>query len=259
MKRIILVFLLVVAVFYFVQPPSVHESSAVYTDKLETIEKAEDSLTIEERGKRLFSFPEAVQAAVHRRVDQAHYTPSKNIPQIVKQAIVATEDKRFYEHGSVDFLSVARAFYTNMVAGRTVEGGSTISQQLVKNLFLSSKRVWSRKAEELALAILLEHYYSKDEILTMYLNTIYYGNQYYGIEEASEGYFHVTPKDLSLAQGAMLAGLPQAPTYYNPKVNPEGAVERRRTVLALMLNQGLITKEEAAKAANEPVLPDESP
>ena len=155
-----------------------------HTIKEQTIEQGEDQLSRTDRIKRLFHFKEAVEEAIDKRVE--HRVRSEDINPIVKQALVATEDKRFYEHGAVDFFSMGRALYTNIIAGQTVEGGSTITQQLVKNLFLSSKRIMSRKVEEIFLAYLMEHYYSKDEIITMYLNTIYYGTDCYGIKAASE-------------------------------------------------------------------------
>ena len=160
-------------------------------------------------------------------------------------ALIAIEDKRFYKHGAIDFFGVGRALYVNTVAGETVEGGSTITQQLIKNLFLSSKRIMSRKAEEALLAVEMEHYYTKDEILTMYLNTVYYGHNYYGIREAAEGYFGTTPGRLTLGQCAMLAALPNAPSYLDPYVNYEGAKARQKLVLKEMVSQGMITQAEA--------------
>ena len=217
-----------------------------HTIKEQTIEQGEDQLSRIDRIKRLFHFKEAVEEAIDKRVE--HRVRSEDINPIVKQALVATEDKRFYEHGAVDFFSIGRALYTNIIAGQTVEGGSTITQQLVKNLFLSSKRIMSRKVEEIFLAYLMEHYYSKDEIITMYLNTIYYGTDYYGIKAASEGYFNTDPKDLNLSQAAVLAGIPQAPSYFNPVSNMDATKQRQRTVLTLMAQQGIISYADIDKA-----------
>ena len=217
-----------------------------HTIKEQTIEQGEDQLSRIDRIKRLFHFKEAVEEAIDKRVE--HRVRSEDINPIVKQALVATEDKRFYEHGAVDFFSIGRALYTNIIAGQTVEGGSTITQQLVKNLFLSSKRIMSRKVEEMFLAYLMEHYYSKDEIITMYLNTIYYGTDYYGIKAASEGYFNTDPKDLNLSQAAVLAGIPQAPSYFNPVSNMNATKQRQRTVLTLMAQQGIISYADIDKA-----------
>lgn len=217
-----------------------------HTIKEQTIEQGEDQLSRIDRIKRLFHFKEAVEEAIDKRVE--HRVLSEDINPIVKQALVATEDKRFYEHGAVDFFSIGRALYTNIIAGQTVEGGSTITQQLVKNLFLSSKRIMSRKVEEIFLAYLMEHYYSKDEIITMYLNTIYYGTDYYGIKAASEGYFNTDPKDLNLSQAAVLAGIPQAPSYFNPVSNMDATKQRQRTVLTLMAQQGIISYADIDRA-----------
>lgn len=217
-----------------------------HTIKEQTIEQGEDQLSRIDRIKRLFHFKEAVEEAMDKRVE--HRVRSEDINPIVKQALVATEDKRFYEHGAVDFFSIGRALYTNIIAGQTVEGGSTITQQLVKNLFLSSKRIMSRKVEEIFLAYLMEHYYSKDEIITMYLNTIYYGTDYYGIKAASEGYFNTDPKDLNLSQAAVLAGIPQAPSYFNPVSNMDATKQRQRTVLTLMAQQGIISYADIDRA-----------
>ena len=217
-----------------------------HTIKEQTIEQGEDQLSRIDRIKRLFHFKEAVEEAIDKRVE--HRVRSEDINPIVKEALVATEDKRFYEHGAVDFFSIGRALYTNIIAGQTVEGGSTITQQLVKNLFLSSKRIMSRKVEEIFLAYLMEHYYSKDEIITMYLNTIYYGTDYYGIKAASEGYFNTDPKDLNLSQAAVLAGIPQAPSYFNPVSNMDATKQRQRSVLTLMAQQGIISYADIDRA-----------
>ena len=214
----------------------------------QNIESSEDQLTRTQRIYRFFHFRESVQAALDKRVPPNQRVKGDDISPKLKEALVATEDKRFYEHGAIDVFGISRAFYTNVIAGHTVEGGSTITQQLVKNLFLSSKRIMSRKVEEVILAYLMEYYYTKDEILTMYLNSIYYGNDHYGIKAAAKGYFDTTPKDLTLGQAAMLAGMPQAPSYYNPVDNLKAAKQRQRTVLNLMQQQGLISNHEADKA-----------
>lgn len=219
-----------------------------YTTRKQTLESTEDQLSRTERINRLFHFKEAVEKALNQRVPSNQRVKGDEISQNLKDALVATEDKRYYEHGAIDVFGIGRAFYTNLTAGHTVEGGSTITQQLVKNLFLSSKRIMSRKVEEVILAYLMELYYTKDEILTMYLNTIYYGNNYYGIEQASKGYFNTTPAKLTLGQAALMAGMPQAPSYYNPITNFKAAKERQRTVLTLMTQQGIISNREADKA-----------
>lgn len=219
--------------------------SKAHTTVEQTIEENEDTLSRWERIHRIFTFREKVEAALHQRVPRDKWVKSESIPDNAKRALVAIEDKRYYKHGAIDVLGVTRAFYVNSVAGETVEGGSTITQQLVKNLFLSSKRTMSRKAEEAILAVEMEHYYSKDEILAMYLNTVYYGHHYYGIKEAAEGYFGTSPSRLTLGQCAMLAALPNAPSYLDPYENYKGAKARQKLVLAQMVDQGMISQAEA--------------
>lgn len=207
-------------------------------------EKAEAG-TLREKWDDVSHFRESLESRVHRE----KFVPYDKIPDLLKKGIIATEDRRYYDHGAVDIIGVARAFITNSMAGETLEGGSTIAQQTVKNIFLSNDRTMTRKLEELALAVQLERNYSKEEILELYLNTIYFGHGAYGVGEASRVYFGKEPKDLYLSQCAMLAGLPQAPSAYDPISHPQEGAKRMTTVLALMAQEGYITPEEAAKSA----------
>ncbi|MDD5800016.1 MAG: transglycosylase domain-containing protein, partial [Coriobacteriales bacterium] len=172
----------------------------------------------------------------------------------VLEGTVDTEDVRFYQHNGVDPQGIARAIVVQFTGGS--EGASTITQQLVRNTVLSNEQfeqTLKRKVREAYIAIQMEKMYSKDQILMMYLNTIYYGHSAYGIEAASITYFNKDAKDLTLAEAALLAGLPQSPTYYDPTVNPEAAVTRRNTVLDRMLTAGDITQEEHDEAQAEPL------
>ena len=207
-------------------------------------EKAEAG-TLQEKWNDVSHFRESLESRVHRE----KFVPYDKIPDLLKKGIIATEDRRYYDHGAVDIIGVARAFITNSMAGETLEGGSTIAQQTVKNIFLSNERTMTRKLEELALAVQLERNYSKEEILELYLNTIYFGHGAYGVGEASRVYFGKEPKALDLSQCAMLAGLPQAPSAYDPISHPQEGAKRMTTVLALMAQEGYITPEEAAKSA----------
>lgn len=207
-------------------------------------EKAEAG-TLREKWNDVSHFKESLESRVHRE----KFVPYDKIPDLLKKGIIATEDRRYYDHGAVDIIGVSRAFITNSMAGETLEGGSTIAQQTVKNIFLSNDRTMTRKLEELALAVQLERNYSKEEILELYLNTIYFGHGTYGVGEASRVYFGKEPKDLDLSQCAMLAGLPQAPSAYDPISHPQEGAKRMTTVLALMAQEGYITPEEAAKSA----------
>ena len=248
-RRLVLIICILLGAIYVYDTYQSYQGSnrvsKAHTTVEQTIEENEDTLSRWERIYRIFTFREKVEAALHQRVPRDKWVKSESIPDNVKRALVAIEDKRYYMHGAIDVLGVTRAFYVNSVAGETVEGGSTITQQLVKNLFLSSKRTMSRKAEEAILAVEMEHYYSKDEILTMYLNTVYYGHNYYGIKEADEGYFGTSPSRLTLGQCAMLAALPNAPSYLDPYENYKGAKARQKLVLAQMVDQGMISQAEA--------------
>ncbi len=187
---------------------------------------------------------ENVDSALQQRVPKDKWVKSENIPDNAKRALVAIEDKRYYKHGAIDVLGVTRAFYVNSVAGETVEGGNNYPT-ISKNLFLSSKRTMSRKAEEAILAVEMEHYYSKDEILTMYLNTVYYGHNYYGIKRLPKWYFGTSPSRLTLGQCAMLAALPNAPSYLDPYEKLQRSKSSTKLVLAQMVDQGMISQAEA--------------
>ena len=204
-----------------------------------------EAQTLQEKWNDVAHFKPALESRVHRE----KFVPYDKIPDLLKKGIIATEDRRYYDHGAIDLIGVGRAAFTNYMAGETVEGGSTIAQQTVKNIFLSNERTMTRKVEELALAVQLEHNYSKDQILELYLNTIYFGHGAYGVGEASRTYFGKEPKDLDLSQCAMLAGLPQAPSAYDPIAHPQEGAKRMTTVLALMAQEGYITPEQAATAA----------
>ncbi|WP_424659552.1 transglycosylase domain-containing protein, partial [Desulfofundulus sp.] len=190
----------------------------------------------------------------------ATLSPQKSIPVSLKeispymqQAIVAIEDARFYKHHGIDSVGLMRALYHNIRARKIVEGGSTITQQLAKNMFLEPERTARRKIKELCLTIQLEKRYSKEEILQMYLNQIYFGQGAYGIEMAARTYFGKSARELDLGESAMLAGIVRAPSLYNPITNLKGARERQLLVLQRMVELGMITPEEARKASKKPL------
>ena len=182
-----------------------------------------------------------------------HYVKLQDTPESLQQAVIAVEDRRFYSHHGFDFEGIARATLVNLQSGTIEEGASTITQQLVKNLFLSHEQSFGRKAEEFLLALDMEWNYSKDEILEMYLNTIYYGSNYYGIGAASEGYFGKRPRELALPESAMLAGLPNAPSLYSPYVDFMMAKKRQFIVLDAMVSCGYIDKTIAEDAKIKPL------
>jgi penicillin-binding protein 1A len=167
----------------------------------------------------------------------------------VPKATVAIEDRRFWQHGGVDPVGIFRALVADVRAGKVVQGGSTITQELVRNLYLSRERTLKRKLTEACLAIKLANHWSKQRILTAYMNQVYYGNHAYGVEAAAETYFSKSAKELNLEQSALLAGLPQAPSVYDPFHRPADAFRRRNEVLTAMLANGVITASEYAKAS----------
>ena len=180
-----------------------------------------------------------------------HVDPSE-LPEHLIKAFLSTEDRRFYQHSGVDLRGTLRAAIANTKSGTVVEGGSTITQQLAKNLFLSPEQTYIRKAREALLALWLEGHYSKDEILSLYLNRIYLGAGAYGIESAAQTYFGASARDATLAEAALLAGLPKAPSTYAPTQNPMGAQRRASTVLDNLLETGEITPFEAREARQNP-------
>jgi len=175
-----------------------------------------------------------------------NYVPIGELPDYYSEAVVAVEDHRFYNHSGIDIVSIARAIVSNIKSGEFNEGGSTITQQVGKNIyFITEKDVVSRKIAEILVAFELEKNYSKDEILELYMNTIYFGEGYYGIKEAAKGYYNKEPKDLTLYEATLLAGVPNAPSVYNPKVSPELAKSRQGKVIRSMVEYGYLTQEEA--------------
>ncbi|PYZ99223.1 penicillin-binding protein [Alteribacter lacisalsi] len=171
----------------------------------------------------------------------------EEIPEHVKEAFIAVEDQRFYQHQGIDFRAIGRALYRDIMAGSAVEGGSTITQQLAKNTFLDHEKTLMRKTKEVLIAVNLERRYSKDDILEMYLNRIYFGQGAHGIEAASRLYFDKSVGDLNAAEGALLAALPKGPNAYSPIENPERSKNRRDLVLSLMERQGYLTADEAVR------------
>jgi 1A family penicillin-binding protein len=178
------------------------------------------------------------------------------IPKYLVEATVATEDATFFSNPGVDVRGILRAAWVNLQGGEISQGGSTITQQLVRNVILADEkfdRSFSRKLREAVLALELTRRYSKEQILEMYLNEVYYGNLAYGVEAAAEAYFGKQAKDLTLSEAALLAGLPQAPTLYDPTINFDVAKERQRQVLNLMVKQGYLTQQEADEAFRQPL------
>ncbi|MCH2037082.1 MAG: PBP1A family penicillin-binding protein [Rickettsiales bacterium] len=182
------------------------------------------------------------------------YVKAEEMPDHVIHAVIATEDRRFFKHSGVDYIGLIRAFYHNIKAKRIVQGGSTITQQLAKNVFLSSERTIKRKVQELLLAFWLEKFYSKNEILTFYLNRVYFGGGNYGIDAATRFYFDKSVKDISVGEAAIIAGLLKAPSRYSPVSSMQKTQERANQVLINMYNACYLTEEQLIKEEKDPVL-----
>ena len=178
--------------------------------------------------------------------------PISKVPKLLIQAFVAAEDDRFFEHEGLDFISIFRAFIKNVRAGGVVQGGSTITQQVAKSL-LTSERTFKRKFKEAVLAYRIENNFTKSDILYLYLNQIYLGHGAYGVQAAAQNYYNKNVDELTLAEMATMAGLPQAPSKYSPASNPELARERMTYVLNRMVDEGYVNIVEATDAMNTPI------
>ena len=210
--------------------------------------------------KRITDYNPALVTTVYARDDQVlgyFYKERRflvtidELPSYAYRVFLAAEDSGFYEHEGVDLVAIFRASIKNFQAGHVVQGGSTITQQVIKSLLLTPERSYQRKIKEAILAYRIERFLTKDEILTIYLNQIFFGARAYGIESAARTYFGVHAKDLSVAQAALLAGLPKAPSKFNPFHNAEGAMVRQRYVLGRMLDLGWITRDQYDQALDE--------
>lgn len=172
-----------------------------------------------------------IESIIDEIQSNSNYVQAKDINRTFLNSIVAIEDHRFYEHGAIDLISITRATLINIKNKEILEGGSTITQQLVKNVFLDMNQTFERKINEIFLAFELEKLYSKEEILELYVNVVYYGDGYTGIKAACNGYFNKQPKDLTEDEATLLAGLPQAPSLYALNDNYERALDRQQEVI----------------------------
>lgn len=186
-------------------------------------------------------------------VENRELVDLSEVPDYVQQAFVSVEDQRFYEHHGIDMKAIGRAIYKDMIAGSKVEGGSTITQQLAKNIFLTNDKTFLRKTKEAIIAINLEKRYSKKKLLEMYLNQVYFGHGAYGIKSAAKLYFNKDVSELTLEEGALLAGIPKAPSTYSPITNVEKSKERRDVILSLMGDQKYITYDEVVRTQGKTV------
>ena len=184
------------------------------------------------------------------RTEKKNYIEYENLPKDYINAIVAAEDRRFFEHNGVDLISIARAVIKDIQTMRLAEGGSTITQQLAKNTYFTQRKEFTRKIAEIFMAVEYEKACSKEDILELYVNTIYFGDGYYCVYDASKGYFEKEPKDMDLYECTLLAGIPNAPSVYAPTKNPELAKQRQAQVLNKMVKYKYLTQKQADEILN---------
>lgn len=178
--------------------------------------------------------------------EDKNYVKLSSLPTYYRNAVVSVEDHRFYQHGPIDIIAIARAIVTNVRYGKLLEGGSTITQQVAKNLyFMTEDNTATRKIAEIFMAFDLEKNYDKDTILELYMNTIYFGDGYYGISEACHGYLDKKPENMNLYEATMMAGIPNAPSVYAPTANLNLTLSRQKKVVSTMVENGYISQEEA--------------
>ena len=183
--------------------------------------------------------------------DKENYTQYRDVPEIYYKALVAVEDRRFYKHNGFDIIGSARAIYNDIKAWELLEGGSTISQQLAKNLYFPQDNTLRRKIAEIFMAMKIEREYEKEDVLEFYVNGIYYGSGYYSIYDASIGYFDKEPKDMNDYECTLLVGIPNAPSIYSLNVRPDLAKQRQEKVVECMVDVKYITEDEGREILGE--------
>ncbi len=194
---------------------------------------------------------EPLAEKVQKIKEKENYTKIEEIPQIYKNAVISVEDHRFYKHGGIDIIAIGRAVVNDIKAMDFVEGGSTITQQLSKNIYFTQEKKITRKIAEVFMAFEIEKNYDKDEILELYLNTSYFGDGYYTIKEACKGYFDKNLNEMTDYECILLAGIPNAPSVYAPTKNPQLAKQRQKQVMNKMIKYGYLTQDEANKMLSQ--------
>lgn len=187
----------------------------------------------------------SIEDKINEIKSEENYTKFGELPQDYINAVIAVEDRRFYNHSGVDIISIGRAILTDIKEMKLVEGGSTITQQLAKNIYFTQKKEFTRKIAEVFMALEIEKVYLKEEIFELYVNTSYFGDGYYCVADASEGYFDKEPIDMTIYESTLLAGIPNAPSVYAPTKNPELAKQRQIQVINKMVKYGYLTEQEA--------------
>ena len=192
-----------------------------------------------------------LQEKVKEIQSKENYVKLQELPQIYLNAVISVEDHRFYKHGGIDIIAIGRALVNDIKAMSFVEGGSTITQQIAKNEYFTQEKKITRKIAEVFMAFEIEKNYNKDEILELYINTIYFGNGYYNIKDAAYGYFKKPINNLTDGEWIILAGIPNAPSVYAPTVNPDLTKQRQKQVIDKMVKYGYLTEERANQIFKE--------
>lgn len=248
----VLIMLVVAAIAYYYVGGYAAKVKAMKTEAVRLVENSNRDTFRQSQTSVAYDCNGEVLSVLKGEKD-VYYIDFDNIPIYVKQAIVSTEDKRFYKHGGLDYKGIMRAIWAMIQDGEVTQGGSTITQQLARTVFLSNERTWERKIEEMYIAVELEAKYSKEDILEFYLNNVYFANGYYGIEAASEGYFGTDVNHLSLSEMAYLCSIPNNPNLYNPLKNQDKTLKRRNRILKAMLEERVISEASYKTAIAEEI------
>ena len=192
-----------------------------------------------------------IEEKIEEIQNKESYTKFSELPDMYVKAVISVEDKRFYEHGGIDVIAIGRAFINDIKTMSYAEGGSTITQQLAKNMYFTQEKRIDRKIAEVFVAFDIERQYSKEEIFELYVNSIYFGDGYYTVKEACKGYFNKEVDEMTNGECILLAGIPNAPSVYAPTVNPELAKQRQKQVIEKMIDNNLLTQEEADEIIKE--------
>lgn len=248
--KVSIVFLLLVVIGWFTFGAKVmklrSEAKKLVAQSTEdTFKASQTSIVYDTNGKQLLKF---------RGEKDVYYLKYKELPVYVIAAVISVEDRNFYKHNGVDYKGISRAAVSYVVhKGAITQGGSTLTQQLAKTVFLNRQKTWKRKVKEIFMAVEMEKKYSKEQILEFYLNNVYYANGYYGIQAASQGYFRKDAKNLTMSEAAFLSAIPNNPTIYDPRRNKDNTIKRRNKILKDMYEQNLIRKDQYEEALNEDI------
>lgn len=248
--KVSIVFLLLVVIGWFTFGAKVmklrSEAKELVAQSTEdTFKASQTSIVYDTNGKQLLKF---------KGEKDVYYLKYKELPVYVIAAVISVEDRNFYKHSGVDYKGITRAAVNYVIhKGVITQGGSTLTQQLAKTVFLNRQKTWKRKVKEIFMAVEMEKKYSKEQILEFYLNNVYYANGYYGIQAASQGYFRKDAKNLTMSEAAFLSAIPNNPTIYDPRTNKENTIKRRNKILKDMYEQDLIKKDQYEEAINEDI------